>query len=709
MKKVPLIMQMNAGENGAAALSMILAYYKKFVPISEVREQCVSSRNTTTVSQLCKAAEHYQLETVCEECTDTEKLRKLKYPVIAQWNKRYYAIICGVGRKTVRLCDPARGQYNITIESFWKRFGGTILRIRPGAEFHPSGKPDSMPEILWNHMKGNGGVFGKVILIRGMATAAVIITVLLSRSIMDEIMSKGEKRLILPFLLALAFLVLCRIIMSVGETLYILKESRRMTAQSAVNLYKTILMQPMHFFEERFSGDLVHRMDANTYLNYTILQKLTPRAIDFASAIFYIALMFYYNVPITCMILGVEAIYALANHLLNKKISTVSRSISTAESAANSRTLHGMDMMETIKITGAEHAYFTSWIDSQNAFDEGKYKLIRLYTLSGFMTNLRNYLSSALLLFAGVFFIINGFFTMGLLSLYMTVVQNMQNNMEQMTDIMKELQLVRTDIERVDDILQMKTMPEIELGETVPEKIKGDICIKDVCFSYGLNDRAILENFNLKIGKGESVAIVGKTGCGKSTLLKLLTGLYQPESGEILYDGKSLSEIPTAIAHASIASADQEIMMFADSAGNNIRLWDELIEDYEMIHAAKDAQIHSVIADSHGGYESRIVEHGRNYSGGELQRIELARALAKEPTVLILDEFTSALDAITEEKVFQAIMKRGITCVIAAHRLSTVMLCDRVIVMNHGKIMEEGAPLQLYNQGGWFTRLMEDA
>ena len=709
MKKVPLIMQMNAGENGAAALSMILAYYKKFVPISEVREQCVSSRNTTTVSQLCKAAEHYQLETVCEECTDTEKLRKLKYPVIAQWNKRYYAIICGVGRKTVRLCDPARGQYNITIESFWKRFGGTILRIRPGAEFHPSGKPDSMPEILWNHMKGNGGVFGKVILIRGMATAAVIITVLLSRSIMDEIMSKGEKRLILPFLLALAFLVLCRIIMSVGETLYILKESRRMTAQSAVNLYKTILMQPMHFFEERFSGDLVHRMDANTYLNYTILQKLTPRAIDFASAIFYIALMFYYNVPITCMILGVEAIYALANHLLNKKISTVSRSISTAESAANSRTLHGMDMMETIKITGAEHAYFTSWIDSQNAFDEGKYKLIRLYTLSGFMTNLRNYLSSALLLFAGVFFIINGFFTMGLLSLYMTVVQNMQNNMEQMTDIMKELQLVRTDIERVDDILQMKTMPEIELGETVPEKIKGDICIKDVCFSYGLNDQAILENFNLKIGKGESVAIVGKTGCGKSTLLKLLTGLYQPESGEILYDGKSLSEIPTAIAHASIASADQEIMMFADSAGNNIRLWDELIEDYEMIHAAKDAQIHSVIADSHGGYESKIVEHGRNYSGGELQRIELARALAKEPTVLILDEFTSALDAITEEKVFQAIMKRGITCVIAAHRLSTVMLCDRVIVMNHGKIMEEGAPLQLYNQGGWFTRLMEDA
>ncbi len=709
MKKVPLIMQMNASENGAAALSMILAYYKKFVPISEVREQCVSSRNTTTVSQLCKAAAHYQLETVCEECTDTEKLRKLKYPVIAQWNKRYYAIICGVGRKTVRLCDPARGQYNITIESFWKRFGGTILRIRPGAEFHPSGKPDSMLEILWNHMKGNGGVFGKVILIRGMATAAVIITVLLSRSIMDEIMSKGEKRLILPFLLALAFLVLCRIILSVGETLYILKESRRMTAQSAVNLYKTILMQPMHFFEERFSGDLVHRMDANTYLNYTILQKLTPRAIDFASAIFYIALMFYYNVPITCMILGVEAIYALANHLLNKKISTVSRSISTAESAANSRTLHGMDMMETIKITGAEHAYFTSWIDSQNAFDEGKYKLIRLYTLSGFMTNLRNYLSSALLLFAGVFFIINGFFTMGLLSLYMTVVQNMQNNMEQMTDIMKELQLVRTDIERVDDILQMKTMPEIELGETVPEKIKGDICIKDVCFSYGLNDQAILENFNLKIGKGESVAIVGKTGCGKSTLLKLLTGLYQPESGEILYDGKSLSEIPTAIAHASIASADQEIMMFADSAGNNIRLWDELIEDYEMIHAAKDAQIHSVIADSHGGYESKIVEHGRNYSGGELQRIELARALAKEPTVLILDEFTSALDAITEEKVFQAIMKRGITCVIAAHRLSTVMLCDRVIVMNHGKIMEEGAPLQLYNQGGWFTRLMEDA
>ncbi len=709
MKKIPLIMQMNAGENGAAALSMMLAYYKKFVPISEVREQCVASRNTTTVSQLCKAAEHYQLETIREECTDRAKLRDLTFPVIAQWNKRYYVIICGVGKKNIRLSDPARGQYSMSLDSFWNRFSGVLLHIRPGSEFVPSGKPDNMLKILKNHIKGNGGVLGKAILIRGLATAAIILTALLSRFIMDEIMEKGQRNLILPVLLLLSFLVLCRILLSVWETLYILRESRRMTAHSAANLYKTILMQPMHFFEERFSGDLVHRMDANTYLNYTILQKLTPRAIDFASAVVYIALMFYYNISITCMILALEAVYILVNRFLNERISTVSRSISTAESAANSRTLHGMDMMETIRISGAEHAYFTSWMDSQNAFDDGKYRLIRLYTASGFLTNLRNYLSSALLLFAGAFFIMNGSFTMGLLSLYMTIVQNMQNNMEQMTEIMKELQLVRTDIERVDDILEMKPMPEIELGKTLPQKLKGDICVKDVCFSYGINDQAVLEHFNLEIKQGESLAIVGKTGCGKSTLLKLLTGLYQPGSGEILYDGRPLSQIPSAVVHTSIASADQEIMMFADSVGNNIRLWDDLIEDYEMILAARDAQIHCVIADSHGGYKSQVVEHGRNYSGGELQRIELARALAMEPTVLVLDEFTSALDAITEEKVFRAIMKRQTTCVIAAHRLSTVMLCDRVVVMDHGKIVEEGAPLQLYHKGGWFTRLMEDA
>ena len=708
MKKVPLIMQMNAGENGAACLSMILAYYKKYVPISDVRQQCVASRNSTSISQLCKAANYYGLDTKTIEINDKANLKDLPFPFVAQWNKKYFVIIRGIGKKTIKLSDPAKGQYSMTIDSFYERFSGTVLIMQKSAKFIPSGKPDSTIQILKNHMRGNGGVFGKIIIIRGLSTLMIIMSALLSKRIIDEVMNNGQRNLILPLTLLLSFFVLCRILFCIFETLYILKESRRLTAKSSANLYKTILMQPMRFFENHFSGDLVHRMDSNTYLNYTILQGVAPRVVDFLSAIIYIALMFYYNIPITCVLLVVELIYFLIKYFLNERISTVSRSISTAESAANSRTLHGMDMMETIKITGAEHAYFTSWMDLENDFDEGKTILTRLYAENSLLSNLHNYLSSALLLFMSAYFIKKGVFSMGLLSLYMTIFQNMQNNMEQTSEIMNEFQLVRNDIERVDDILQRETIPENKIGDSIPEKLKGDICIDNVSYSYG-GDHMILENFNLNIKQGESVAIVGKTGCGKSTLLKLLTGLHQPNSGEILYDNKPLSKIPSAIVHSSIASADQEIMMFADSVENNIKLWDDLIEDYEMILAARDVQIHSIIADSHGGYQSKIVEHGRNYSGGELQRIELARALAMEPTILILDEFTSALDALTEEKVFKAIMDRGVTCVIAAHRLSTVMLCDRVVVMENGKIVEEGAPLKLYEKGGLFTSLMEDA
>lgn len=709
MKRIPLIMQMNTAENSAATLSMILAHNRKYVPLDEVREQCISSRSVTDVPTFCKAAEHFGLEARSFSNVAAEDLKKMDCPLVAQWNKHYYVVICGFSGKNVKLNDPSRGSYSMSLEAFMGRFSGNAIQLKPSDDFVPEGKRKSLLDILKNRMKGNKSVILRTVTYRALSTATTIFTVLLTGHIVDDVMGKDDRQYMFWILLLLIALILIKVYFMVYETLYVMKESRLMAARSGSALFKTMLRQPMKFYDDHYSGDLVNRVETNTNLDQSFLRTIIPRLIDCAVTIVYMILMFICNYVIATMFLVLETIYLIVTVILRRRTTTILRSISVAESNANSKTLHGVNMMETIKSSGMEQAYFKSWREIQDTYDDGKYRMIRLNSESALVTNIHTILTSALLLFAGAALIIKGSFSMGLLTVFMSLTRSMQTNLNQTIQIFNDLQLTRNNIERVDDILSREIESEVELGEETPWKLKGEISLKNVSFAYSMNDTPVIKNYNLEIARGERVALVGKTGCGKSTILKIVTGLYKPTDGNIYYDGKPLDEIPAAIVHTSIASVDQDTVMYVDSVGNNIKFWDTCIEDYEMVLAARDADIHSVIAEKHGGYDTKIVENGRNYSGGELQRIELARALAVEPTILVLDEFTAALDAITEEKVFKSIMNRGITCIMAAHRLSTVMLCDRVIVMDHGEIVEQGTPDELYKLGGHFTQLMENA
>ena len=368
-----------------------------------------------------------------------------------------------------------------------------------------------------------------------------------------------------------------------------------------------------------------------------------------------------------------------------------------------------MNMIETIRSTGAERSFYNMWYDSQTKFNENKMTSAQIKSVSLFLSQVHRSTLQGVQLFMGAFFILKGNFTHGTLSLFQSVLNNMISSMENCITAVDSLQKMRTNIERVNDINKREIRESIPLSEKgcVPvDKLSGQLTAKHIFFRYNPADKPAINDVSLTVEPGQMIAIVGGSGSGKSTLLKILADLYEPESGEILYAGLQRNEIPDVIFRSSVTTVDQETVMFEDSVYNNIRMWDNTIENYEVIMAARDAQIHARIIQERLKYTAPIKENGRNFSGGELQRLELARALAHEPTLLMLDEFTSALDALTEDRVIRSIKDKGTTCIIVAHRLSTIVDCDRIYVMDQGRIVQEGTHQELYDQEGLYRDLI---
>ncbi|MBQ1566542.1 MAG: ATP-binding cassette domain-containing protein, partial [Erysipelotrichaceae bacterium] len=417
--------------------------------------------------------------------------------------------------------------------------------------------------------------------------------------------------------------------------------------------------------------------------------------------------LFSYDRTITILCLSIELINFAIILKLQERNAIISRSNASSSNELNSSVLNGMNMIETIRSTGSEKDFYNAWYSSLLQVKDSQLNSQKISRIISIVDSVHSILIQAVRLFVGAYFIGMGRLTLGTMSLFMNIFNNMRSSLSSALSSMNALQVMRTNIERVNDIMNRPSLEEIPLEKGVEyEKLSGDIIVKDVSYRYNKGDDPALDSVSLEVKKGQMIALVGGTGCGKSTLLKIMAGLYAPQGGEVLYDGKRRDEIPDTVFHSSIVTVDQEAVTFDDSVYANIQMWDETIEDFEVILAARDAQIHERIVSDKNGYNVKIQENGLNFSGGEIQRLELARALAHEPTVLFLDEFTSALDALTEDKVIRSIRQKGTTCIIVAHRLSTIVDCDRIYVMNKGKIVESGTHEELYALDGLYRKLV---
>lgn len=707
--KVPVVMQLEALECGAACLTMVLAYYDKWIPLEQVRKDCGVSRDGSNAGNILKAARHYGLDAKGYK-VEPETLRDDGYfPCIVHWEFNHFIVVKGFKGNKVYVNDPAKGSYTMSMEEFDKGFTGICLTFRPNENFEPSGEPVSMLSFAKKRLKGAGGAIVFTIITSIISAIISLFNPIFSRVFLDKLLTGERPDWIYPFFVLISIFTVSQIIVMCISAVYSLRINGRMASMGESSYMWKVLKLPMEFFSQRMSGDIQSRQLANATIAQTLIDVFAPLLINTVMMVLYLCVMINYSWKLTLVGLCSIVINYLVSSYVSKKRMNITRVAMRDEAKLISSTVAGIEMIETIKSAGAENGYFSRWAGYQASVNDQHVRVAKINQYLGAIPQLVNQLANYIILLLGVFLVMQGEFTVGMimsfqgfLSLFTAPAMSLISSSQVLTEM-------RTQMERIDDVMEYpedNIFKEDSDQESEYKKLSGSLEIKHLVFGYTPLAEPLIKDFNLKLEPGKTVAIVGQSGCGKSTVSKLVSGLLKPWSGEILFDGKPLSEIDRSTFTGSVAVVDQDIILFEDTIANNIKMWDESIEDFEMILAARDAQIHEDIMQRPEGYNHKLVDGGKDFSGGQRQRMEIARVLAQDPTLIILDEATSALDSKTEYEVVKAIKDRHIACIVVAHRLSTIRSCDEIVLMDHGEIVARGTHKQLLAKSELYNELV---
>ncbi len=709
--KVPVVMQMEALECGAASLTMVLAYYEKWIPLEQVRADCGVSRDGSNAKNVLKAARSYGLTAKGYRYEPEELKRNGKFPCIIHWNFNHFVVLNGYKGNKAVIHDPAKGTYSIPMETFDKSFTGICLMFEPSENFEPGGKPKSVWKFAKQKLKGAGVAVAFTVITTVISSLIGIINPAFSRIFIDRLLTGRNPDWLMPFIYALTAMAVVQITVSFIQAVYSARINAKIAAVGNTTFMWKVLRMPMEFFSQRMAGDIQQRKGANASIASSLVSTFAPLVIEAVMMVFYLVVIIRYSLMLTLVGIASLLINMFMSRIISKKRVNLTRVQMRDRGKLAGATVAGIEMIETIKASGAENGYFEKWSGYQASVNTQKVKFAKMNQYLGLIPQIVSSLTNTAVLILGVYLTINGKFTVGMVMAFQGFLSSFMAPASQLISASGTLQEMRTQMERVEDVMEYPTDIVCETDTALDEnaeydKLSGAVEMKNVTFGYSRLADPLIKDFSLTLKPGSRVAFVGTSGCGKSTLSKLISGLYQPWSGEILFDGKPMTKIDRSVFTGSLAVVDQDIILFEDTIANNIKMWDSSIEDFEMIMAARDAQLHEDIMQRDGGYNYKITEGGKDFSGGQRQRLEIARVLAQDPTIIILDEATSALDAKTEYEVVKSIKDRGITCIVVAHRLSTIRDCDEIIVMDHGNVVERGTHEELYALNGFYTKLV---
>ncbi|HIX86159.1 MAG TPA: NHLP family bacteriocin export ABC transporter peptidase/permease/ATPase subunit [Candidatus Parabacteroides intestinigallinarum] len=710
VKRVPVVMQMEALECGAASLGMVLAYWKKWLPLERLRIDCGVSRDGSNALNILKAARKYGMVAKGFRM-EVERLRKVEDPAILHWNFCHFVVFNGFKGDKVSLNDPARGRVLVDMEEFNRSFTGIVLTFQPGPEFEPSGQHASVLSFVRQRMKSARAALLFTFLTGLLMAFVGLVSPVFSQIFMDDILSGKNPDWFKFFIGMYAVLVVFQFIVQVMQDFRWVIYQAQLDIEANTSFIWHVLHLPISFFQQRFAGDLVIRQQSNQTCAAHLVQKIAPAVVDISLLIIYLLVMSRYSLPLTAVGLTVAVLnLGLMRYIADKRMN-LGRVLERDNGKLNGTTMSSIEGMETIKAAGAELGFFQRWsgVFATKLNSEVRQNKTSVYL--EILPLLLQQLSANVILVLGAYLILKGELTIGMLTAFQGFMTSFMNPLNKLMDTGQTLIETRTQMERIEDVYNSeRDVKDEALTEPITGsgKLGGKVEVRNVVFGYNPLSTPLLDGLSFTLEPGKSVALVGSSGCGKSTIAKLVSGLYEPWSGEILFDGMPRKEIQRAVFTNSVAMVDQDITLFEDSIANNVKIWDRSIEDFAMIMACRDAQIYTDIVTRPDGFNERLTEGGSNLSGGQRQRLEIASALAREPVVLILDEATSALDAATEERVMRSIRQAGISLIIIAHRLSTIRDCDEIIVLDKGHVMERGTHEALMREEGMYYQLMKN-
>jgi len=705
---------MEAVECGAAALGIVLGHFGLTVPLEELRVECGVSRDGSKANNVLKAARKYGLDAKGFKYDDLTKLYDLDLPVILFWNLNHFLVLEGFGGGKAYLNDPAKGPTRVTLEELNSSYSGIVLTFKPGPTFRKGGHRPSMWRSLRARLADSHVALLYVMLCGLLLVVPGLVVPTFTRVFVDDYLIGGRAFMVRPLLLAMAVTAVVLMLLNWLQKYYLLRLETKLSLLHSSRFFAHLQRLPVPYFVQRFAGEIGSRVAINDRVANVIASKLTTTAIDLCVVVFYAALMFCYDVALTVIVIVVAGLNVGALKAVSRLRTDISRRLLLDKGKLMGTAMGGLQMIETLKATGGEAEFFGRWAGYQAKSLVGEQGLSVISETTGTVPGLVGTLATMLVYVLGGYKVMNGDFTIGMLVAYQTLVNSFNRPLANLVNFSGMLQELQGDMTRLDDVLVYPRDPQYtrsaasasRTGDRKELKLSGKVELRDVTFGYSPLEPPLISGFNLVINPGERVALVGGSGSGKSTVAKLVAGLYEPWNGQVLFDDVPRTEVPRALVTNSLGVVDQEVFLFGGTIADNVAMWDTTLPQARIVAACRDAAIDEVIEAREGRYEAVLEEGGKNLSGGQRQRLEIARALAGEPTIVVLDEATSALDAATETIIDESLRRRGCTCLIIAHRLSTIRDADKILVMQRGRVVQQGTHEEMKDVPGPYSDLI---
>jgi len=713
--KTPTLLQMEAVECGAAALGIILGYYDRIVPLPELRQECGVSRDGSKAANILKAAQTYGLQAKGYK-KELDQLQALNPPYIVFWNFNHFLVVEGFGKQRVYLNDPATGPRTVSHSEFDEGYTGVVLVLEPSAEFAKGGRKPSMALALWERLRSSKGAVAYCVLAGFLLTLIEIVVPVFSQVFVDEILVQGRQQWLRPLLIGMVFAAILQALLTLFQLRYLRRLKIKLSVGMSSRFLWHILRLPVGFYAQRFAGEITDRTTLNDQVAEVLSGKLATTAIDAVMVIFYVLIMIQYDWILTSTGIVFAAVNIFTLQWLSRRRIDTNQRLIQEYGKVSGASISALQSIETLKASGLESDFFSRWAGYYTKAINSQQELGLSNQTFSVLPTLLSAFSSMLVLVIGGLRVMDGHLSIGMLVAFQGLMQSFLAPVNSLVSFGSSLQELEGNLVRLDDVLRNPIDPQLKaeskgqeaMGEAKIQnpRLQGAIALHHLTFGYSRLAAPLIEDLNLQLKPGQRVALVGGSGSGKSTVAKLVSGLYEPWSGDISFDGQLREHISRQILTNSVAMVEQDILMFGGTVRENLTLWDATVPEKHLVQACRDAAIHEVILALPGGYDAELSEGAVNLSGGQRQRLEIARALVNNPAILVMDEATSALDTETEKIIDRNLRQRGCTCLIVAHRLSTIRDCDEIIVLERGKVAQRGTHEDLWQVDGVYSRLI---